>query len=403
MNKNDLVTKLWRKFPDFRRKDLEIVLDLLFERLKTALKQGERIEIRGFGRFLVREQKARRFKNPKTGKEQILPPRKRIIFKPGKDLKERLNTPAKASLDLGTQTFRLLIGKNNPTFRPILRKRFNVRLGDGLSKTGEISNEAMKRGLLALKEIKGLLTQAETEDVFAAGTEAFRRAKNAAQFIEKAKTELGIEIKVLSPEEEAFFTAKGVLCLLQKKAFPCLIIDVGGGSTEYVLCNDSKVHAWGSLSLGAVTLKEKCFPVDEIPTLKEIETAKEVIDQSLSPIKNLEYAPKEAIATGGTASCLAALDLRLEYYLPEKTHGHKLKVAKLRQLIDKLSKLSPQERLRLKGMEEGREDIILPGALIFLGIAEALGLEYFRVSETGILEGLLLHLYEKDSNISENN
>ena len=121
MVKKDLIAQLWSKFSDFRRKDLELILDLFFDHLAQVLKDGHRIEIRGFGRFLVKEQQERLFKNPKTHEITRLPARKRIIFKPGKDLKERLNQEAWASIDLGTQTFRLLIAKpQNDSFRALL-------------------------------------------------------------------------------------------------------------------------------------------------------------------------------------------------------------------------------------------------------------------------------------------
>ena len=142
-------------FPEFRKKDLEYLVDLLFEKLTESLREGNRIEIRGFGRFLIHEQKERLFTNPKTQEVRKLPRRKRIIFKSGKDIKERLNQPTYAGLDLGTQTFRLIIGKpEKQGVRVLFRARENVRLGEGLASQGRISPQAFERGLEALARFK---------------------------------------------------------------------------------------------------------------------------------------------------------------------------------------------------------------------------------------------------------
>ncbi len=402
MNKKDLVTELWQKFSDFRKKDLELALDLLFGRLAQALKDGERVEIRGFGRLIVKEQRPRRFKNPRTGEERDIPARKRIIFKPGKDLLERLNSPSVASLDLGTQTFRLLIAKpQEDGFRVLLRKRYNVRLGEGLSQRGEIGEEAFKRGLSALKEMKEALEGANVSRYLAAGTAVFRRAQNASSFLEKAAAETGLNIKVLSPEEEALFTLTGItygLNLDPEKT--SLVVDAGGGSTEFILGKKGEILSLGSLEVGAVILTEKFLPGDDPPRREEIGALSRAIKEGLAPLKELPERPEILIATGGTASCLAALKLELETYCPEKLHGVNLKKAELEALFEKLRAIPPSQRRFLKGMEPGREDIILAGLMIYLAVLDLLGLQSLTVSETGILEGLLLHLLEMGPNIS---
>ncbi len=415
MNRKDLIGELAQKFPDFRKKDLELILDLLFQRLARALKDGQRIEIRGFGRFFVREQKERRFKNPRTGEERRLPPRKRIIFKPGKDLKERLNQPALASIDLGTQTFRLLIAKpchpgNNPAedhsinnFRILLRKRFNVRLGEGLKK-GSISETAFKRGLEALEKIKELLSSSGAEKVLAAGTAVFREAQNARDFILRAQ-EGGLQIKILSPEEEAHFTLKGVLAGLEENPeVPILVVDAGGGSTEFILGKGEKILKWGSLKLGAVVLTEKYLKDQEIPSEESLKALEAEIERELNPLEELPLSPQKLIATGGTASCLASLKLGLEKYCPERIHGLSISLAELERTYKKLCQMPVEERRCLKGLEPGREDIILAGLMIYLGFLRHLPeLKNIIVSETGILEGLLLHLWQENPIISAKN
>ncbi len=405
MNRKELLNNLAQKFPDLRKKDLEFILELLFQHLASTLKEGRRIEIRGFGRFYVKEQRGRRFKNPRTGEERNLPPRKRIIFKPGKDLKERLNEKAYASLDLGTQTFRLLVGKPTPEgFRTLLKERFNVRLGEDLTH-GRISDYAFSRGLETLQKIKELLQKIEVNGVFAAGTAVFRKARNASKFIAQAATQTGIQIQVLSPEEEAWFTFQGVFWGLKKDDLgnPILIIDVGGGSTEFIWATEGKILKLGSFNIGAVTLTTKYLAGEEPPSQENLSALAKEIEDQLIPLKELPK-PASLIATGGTASCLAALKLGLETYCAEKIHGQKITLTDLHKLFEKLRHLTPKERKHLKGMEPGREDIILAGLMIYLKILETLSsAKTLIISETGILEGLLLHLLQRNPIFSAKN
>ncbi len=402
MVKKDLVNELWLKFPDFRKKDLEMIVDLLFERMAEVLREGRRIEIRGFGRFLVKEQKGRLFRNPKTAEVRKLPPRRRIIFKPGKDLKERLNQEPLASLDLGTQTFRLLLAKPaEKGFRPLLRRRENVRLGEGLAESRRITPEAMERGLKALESFRKDLARAGVKHYLAAGTAVFRQAENAADFLSAAK-DLGFEIKVLSPEEEATFTAKGVLYGMRlNPQRPLLIVDVGGGSTEFIFCASGQVVDKKSLEIGAVTFT-KAYLKHEIPKTFELNTFETKVRESLERL-NPPFVPKMLVATGGTASCLAALKLGLEHYHPDLIHGQCLHEEDLEGLFERLRHLTLEERRALKGMEPGREDIILAGLKIYALILEHFALRELCVSETGILEGLLLHLGRSVTNISASN
>ncbi len=394
MVKKDLVNRLAVYFPDFRKKDLEYLVDLLFERLTQALVEGERIEIRGFGRFLLRTQKERLFTNPKTQEVRRLPARQRVIFKPGKDIKDRLNQPAYAALDLGTQTFRLIVGKPGPEgLRVLLRARKNVRLGEGLAREGRISPEAFVRGMEALREFKALLEGFKVKNCLAAGTAVFREAENASEFIAAAENLLGVPIKILSPEEEAETTFWGVKNSLATLPSPFVIADVGGGSTEIIFPEGKELFK-DSLPLGAVRLLEGFIQHDP-PTPHELETLRTHIQDTLAKLPRFSEPPKALVATGGTASCLASLDLELESYQPERTHGHQIKLRRLQELAEDLKERPRKERATLKGMEPGREDIILPGLLIYLALLGHFQVPVLTVSESGILEGLLMRAIEE--------
>ncbi len=399
MVKKDLINRLAGYFPEFRKRDLEYLVDLFFARLTQALIMGERVEIRGFGRFLIREQKERIFINPKTNQKLTLRNKRRVIFRPGKDIKERLNQPAYASLDLGTQTFRLLIGKTKgDKLRILCRDRENVRLGDGLVETGNISASAMDKGIKILSKFRHVMDSLGVVTYLAIGTAVFRKASNREEFLKRAAKEAQIEIKILSPEEEASFTLKGILAGLKERPESFLVADVGGGSTELIVVKGEKSYWKTSLDLGAVTLTEKFFSHDP-PTLAEIESAQFYIRKELKKIIERTKELGLFIITGGTASCLAALGLGLEEYVPEIIHGYKLSRKELANLFERLAVLESKDRLKLKGMERGREDIIISGLLIYLELMQSLNFEESIISESGILEGLVLHLIQNNTNI----
>ncbi len=393
MVKKDLVNRLAEKFPEYLKKDLEEILDQIFARLTQAVIQGERVEIRGFGRFIVRPQKARVFINPKTGKRQDLPPRRRVIFKVGKDLKERLSHPILAALDLGTQTFRLLIGQViNGQIRTLYRDRENTRLGEGLAETGEISTAAFGRGLESLRRFEEAMSFYRVTDYLAAGTAVFRKARNAIEFKRQAERLLGLKIQIIDPQKEAELSLKGVLAALPKGLNRVLTVDVGGGSTEFILAEAGKALKTISLELGAVTLTERLLHEDP-PLDTEIKALEEAIEERLQELSRNDLLPIDSlVATGGTATCIAALQLQMEHYDPDRIQGYRVKREALLNLFSRIKDLSLSDRRHLKGLEPGREDIILPGIFIYLKILEHLGLGEMMISDAGILEGILLSL-----------
>ncbi|PMP67981.1 MAG: hypothetical protein C0190_02250 [Thermodesulfobacterium geofontis] len=395
MTKRELIQKLSYKFSDIDKEDLEYIVDLFFEILKDELKKGNRIELRDFGIFTLKKTKGIIFHNPKNKQNYYVKEKYRILFKLGKEFKKRLNTPFLASLDLGTQTFRLCIGKKiNGEVLFLLKKRENVRLGEGLATKGIISPEAFARGLENLKKFREELFKYEIENYSAIGTEVFRKAKNAEEFIEKAKKETGIKIKVISPEEEADLSLKGIIWGLRELGINIenfITVDVGGGSLEITYIKDGQKKWFKSIDLGAVILKE-IFNLRYPLNLKIIKSLKDYIKEKLSPIP--VDSPDEIIITGGTASLLGGLDLKLNQYIPEKLHGHRITKESLEKLIKKLSNFDLERLRRVKGMEEGREDIVIPGILIYSGISEHFNKESLLLSEYGILEGTLLSLIE---------
>lgn len=391
MTRKDLVERLKEKFPEIEKEDLKEIISSFFEIIKEELKKGNRIELRGFGVLYLKKNKGLIFKNPKNLQKYYVKNKIRAVFKIGKEFKERLNAPYLASIDLGTQTFRICLGKfieNEVYF--ILRKRENVRLGEGLI-DGNLSQEVIEKGLETLGEFKKLLEKYEVYKYRAVGTAIFRLAKNSQEFIQKAKT-LGIDIEVITPEEEANLTLKGVIYGLKKlgkSLEKLLIVDVGGGSTEFIYIEKDKPKWIKSLEIGAMYLKnlfELRYPLGT-KVLKSIKTF--IADQLKDlPLENIE----NIVITGGTASLIGSLDLKLSSYQPDLLHGHIITKEKLEKLIKKLSNSDLDTIAKIKGMEKGREDIALPGILIYEGILNYYKKNYAMLSIYGILEGTLLSL-----------
>jgi exopolyphosphatase/guanosine-5'-triphosphate,3'-diphosphate pyrophosphatase len=401
MTKKELAEKLSYKFSDIDKEDLEYIVELFFEIIKEELKKGNRVELRDFGIFTLKKTKGTIFQNPKNNQRYYVKEKYRILFKIGKEFKKRLNTPFLASLDLGTQTFRLCIGKKfNGDALFLMKKRENVRLGEGLGIEGIISPSAFVRGLECLKKFREELSKYEIENYKAIGTEVFRKAKNAKEFIEKAKEETGFEIEVISPEKEVELSLKGIiwgLKILPTEIKNFVTVDVGGGSSEIAYINDGERKWSKSIDLGAVVLKE-IFNLKYPLNVKVLKSLREYIKEKLSSVPTDH--PEEIIITGGTASLLGGLDLKLNQYIPEKLHGHRITKENLEKLIKKLSNFDLERLRRVRGMEEGREDIVLPGALIYLEILEHFNKESMLLNEYGILEGTLLSLIE-DYNLAK--
>lgn len=391
MTRKELIERLRDKFPEIEKEDLKEIVEVFFETIKNELKRGNRIELRGFGVIYLKKIRGLIFRNPKNLQKYYVKNKVRVIFKTGKEFKERLNSPFLASMDLGTQTFRLCLGKYiRDEVYFLIRERDNVRLGEKLINE-KLSEESMEKGLKTLARFKELLDKHEVSKYKAVGTAVFRLAKNSQEFIERAR-KLGIEIEIVTPEEEAQLTLKGVvygLKKLKKAVEKALIVDVGGGSTEFIYIEEDKPKWIRSLKIGTIYLKdlfEIRYPLSS-KVLRSIKTY--VMDQ----LKDFPLEKVESIViTGGTASLIGTLDLKLVNYNPDLIHGHKVTKDRLEKLIKKLANFDLEKISKMKGMERGREDIALPGILIYEGVLNHYQKTSLMLSTYGILEGALLSM-----------
>ena len=297
-----------------------------------------------------------------------------------------------AALDCGTNSIRLLIAEENPeasTFTEISRKMSIVKLGEGVDRNKAFLPDAISRTLAALKVFAADIAEAKVEQVRFCATSATRDAQNRDEFLIPVAQILGITPEVISGEEEASLSFKGATQGLNKASGPFLVVDIGGGSTEFVFGSDH-VDAARSVNIGCVRMSERHFKNDP-PTKSEIESAREDIKNAIAqaaevvPIKSA----KTLVAVAGTATTVAASALNLEKYDSELIHLAKISAIETRRVSDWLLSLNRQERSDLGYMHPGRVDVIAAGSLVLAEIIEATGLESFVASENDILDGMV--------------
>lgn len=296
-----------------------------------------------------------------------------------------------AAIDIGTNTVRLLIAEKNGAWHDVLRELEITRLGEGVNQTRTIKPEAMERTFAMLAKYKELIDRNGVDRVRVVATSAMRDAVNSADFVSMVKERLGLTIEIISGEEEGRLTFAGVAGpdSLVKPDELALVVDVGGGSTEYIYGRNGTVFGATSLNIGSVRLYE-LFIKHDPPLPGELERAREMIQTSAMPVfdKMAVENPDIVVAVAGTATQLAAIYYEVEPYDPQKIHGSRLSLSELRSLVAQLAAMPVEERKRLKGMHPKRADVIATGALILEETLAGLGFSEMIISEKDILDGI---------------
>ncbi len=299
-----------------------------------------------------------------------------------------------ASIDIGTNTILLLIAKvGEGIIHPLFEIETVARLGENVQRNGMLLKEAMERGFQTLSQYSKRCREMEVQEIFAAGTSALREAKNSEEFLELIKERLDLSIEVISGEEEAQLSFLAVAKDLQVREKPILVVDVGGGSTEFILGRDNQINQWISLPLGSVRFTEQFLCSDPVQE-EEWEKMEKKIRQLLVNIPHSKEL-LSMVAVGGTATALASVEQGLEEFIPEKIHHFVLgKEALKNQLLLYRSK-TIEERKKIPGLSAARADVILAGGAILYLAMEELGCPSALISCHGVRYGLLykkLHL-----------
>lgn len=297
-----------------------------------------------------------------------------------------------ASIDLGTNSARLLIGtvEAGSRIQPLLVKRMITRLGGGFSKESGLSDEARVRSLAVLREFAGDIGRWQAAKVRAVATSAVRDAANGPDFISQVRLETGIRLEVIDGREEGLLTLSGIFSGIHAEG-DSFVFDIGGGSTEYTLARNGVSLFTRSLPLGVVRLTEGKGTVEAMDdkVYRELEKLRHAMtDAGIAGFS----ADTRFIGTAGTPTTLAGIDLGLEDYDLRSVNGHCLSLETIRAIYARILPMTPEERLAVPGIERGREDLIVGGALITIRTMEFFGFDTLVVSEGGLLEGLLLNI-----------
>jgi exopolyphosphatase/guanosine-5'-triphosphate,3'-diphosphate pyrophosphatase len=303
-----------------------------------------------------------------------------------------MNGKRLAVIDIGTNTLLCLIVElvNGGRFAVLDDLAEITRLGEGVDRTGRISPEGERRTLEALRHYVDRCQELGVEEIFAGGTSALRDAANSREVRERLEREFGIEARVLSGEEEAGYSYLAVQRGLNLSAQDLLVIDIGGGSTEFIWGKENGAYRWSSLDIGSVRLTERFLHSDPVRD-EECRAMIETIDAA---IKNLfdRWGPCDGltlVGIAGTCTTLAAVEKQLKCYSHSEVHGSLLSRGEIARQIRLYREKSVAQRRQIVGLEPKRADVILAGAYVLERIMAALRAEQLIVSDQGVRYGLL--------------
>jgi len=327
-----------------------------------------------------------------------------------------------AALDLGTNNCRLLIASPHPPgddhggqVAPSIRvfDSFSriVRLGEGVSATGMLSEDAMERTLLALKACQKKLNKYRLTDARFVATEACRRASNGQAFLSRVQAETGLAIDIISSEEEARLAFMGCSSLLTQRSKRAIVFDIGGGSTEMMWVDvDSAAGSdafrtpaitdWLSIGFGVMNLGDKFggssfaeMAFDDMVNF--LAERMRPFDEANRISETIGDGAVQLLSTSGTVTTLAAIYLDLPRYDRSRIDGITLKIADLRSTIQKLLAMRPSERFNHPCIGPDRADFIISGCAIFEAISSMWPTGEITIADRGVREGIILSLMNR--------
>jgi len=294
-----------------------------------------------------------------------------------------------AAIDCGTNSIRLLVADiDGNNFREVVREMRVVRLGAGVDKTHAFDPAAIERTLAATKEYSSIIASKGVEKIRFCATSATRDATNRNLFIDGVREILGIEPEVIPGTEEAALSFSGATKELDPALAPYLVVDIGGGSTEFVL-GSQKVDFARSVNIGCVRMSERHLTMQP-PSAQSLAAAIEDIDTAIG--EAAETVPfskaKTLIAVAGTATTVAASALQLSHYDRYSIHLARIPAQKVHEVASMFAAMTRDEITALPYMHPGRIDVITAGSLVLSRVMLATGADEFIASESDILDGM---------------
>ena len=303
-----------------------------------------------------------------------------------------------AAIDVGTNSTHMLVASVDvalATFSIDLAEKSSTRLGERDPDTGELTPEAMARGLESLRRFRELAISHQVEQIVVAATSAVREAPNGRDFLQTVKDELDLDVDLVSGPEEARLIYLGVLSGMSFGDRPHLVLDIGGGSTELILADGRDARALTSTRVGAVRLQRDFVKDDPIPPQRR-SFLQAFIQGSLEPAVDKVHRrikPGETpvlVATSGTAMAIGALAASDDDRPPLKLHGYRVSRQRLNRVVDRLAVMTPEQRRALAPINDRRAEIIVPGSLILQTTMQMLGVDELVLSERALREGLIV-------------
>lgn len=298
-----------------------------------------------------------------------------------------------AVIDLGSNSIRLLVADlQGKTSSRVYRDLVTTRLGRGVAVGGCVDSDAMAKTLSVIKSFLDKAQSFDCDAVVAFGTSALREAKNRREFLQRVRLETGLEIEVISGQEEAELSYIGAREGLGLSG-SVLVVDIGGGSTEFSL-GDEGDFFFESVPLGAVRWTQNYIKQDPLKP-SEISMATEKARELLSPVAECIGARvggrgRVAVGVGGTWTTMAAVSRGMKVYDPDRIHGLCLGYGEVMEIHNKLLASNLEERQQIPGLPALRADIIPAGSIIAVTAMETLGLDSIRISETDLQEGFII-------------
>ncbi|WP_326604096.1 Ppx/GppA family phosphatase [Streptomyces sp. NBC_01799] len=304
-----------------------------------------------------------------------------------------------AAIDCGTNSIRLLVADADPATGELTeldRRMEIVRLGQGVDRTGRLAPDALERTFAACRRYADVIKAHGAEKLRFVATSASRDAENRDEFVRGVLDILGVEPEVISGDQEAEFSFEGATKELAGRdhlAKPYLVVDIGGGSTEFVV-GDDRVLAARSVDIGCVRMTERHLVRDGVvtdpPTLGQITAIRADIDAALDLAEESVPLTEAATLVGlaGTVTTVAAIALGLQEYDSEAIHHSRISFDQVQEITGRLVTSTHAERAAIPAMHPGRVDVITSGALVLLAVMKRTGAREVVVSEHDILDGI---------------
>jgi exopolyphosphatase / guanosine-5'-triphosphate,3'-diphosphate pyrophosphatase len=312
----------------------------------------------------------------------------------------------RAVIDIGTNSVKLLVADvGDGKVDPVLEDSEQTRLGAGFYETHLLQEQAILQTAKAVADFVRTARGLEASSTRIIATSAARDARNQMEFRQAIEQAAGLKVEIISGEQEADWAFQGVTSDPELASQPLLLLDVGGGSTEFILGKGEQKHFRESFQLGTVRLLEKLPPGDP-PTAAQLtqcrKWVKDFLETEVRPklgpalkkeIKlDEEQRPVQLVGTGGTTTILARMEAKLTSYDRQRIEATRLSLERVRWHAEKLWGMPLEERKMIVGLPKKRADVILPGVVVYEGIMEAFGFHQLRVSTRGLrFAAVLVH------------